>query len=313
MIVIDKLCKKYRQKNKPDKIVLNGICLNIEEGKRIAIVGENGCGKSTLMKTVAGILTPTSGHVYVDNIDVHKHRARIQRYCSFVFGNRPQLEWDVSLRDSLEFYASFCKYSKTKFESYLQWAKEAFLIGDLLDVRVRELSLGQRMRADIARALIADPKYLLMDEHTLGLDAQNTKLIEDALLRESETRNLSLVITTHDMNAIKKNTNTIFLLKNGTISERFDTRSLLVDCRYNMKLVFQKQKAGAVKLAGQISSDIHIDEDENGLCTIAYNADKITKNDLFRALPYDQVMIDSVHWQDFLLDDYLEYSRITGQ
>ena len=155
----------------------------VERGEMVGYIGPNGAGKSTTVKMLTGILVPTSGRLRVAGIDPSRDRVELTRRIGVVFGQRTTLWWDLPLRDSFDLLRRIYRVSPDRHRRNLAEFTELLDLGDLLDTPVRQLSLGQRMRGDIAAALLHDPEILYLDEPTIGLDVVSKGRLREFLRR----------------------------------------------------------------------------------------------------------------------------------
>jgi ABC-2 type transport system ATP-binding protein len=218
---------------------VDGISLKVELGEMVGYVGPNGAGKSTTIKMLTGILVPTSGRVEVAGLVPSEQRRDLARKIGVVFGQRTQLWWDLPLIDSLDLLRHIYKVPEPRFRASLDSLRELLDLGDFLDTPVRQLSLGQRMRGDLAAALLHEPEIIYLDEPTIGLDVVAKQRIRDFLLRLNRERGTTVLLTTHDMADIVRLCRRIVIIDHGAllydgsveaIRERFGTsRTLVID------------------------------------------------------------------------------------
>ncbi|SES36109.1 ABC-2 type transport system ATP-binding protein [Lentzea xinjiangensis] len=191
--------------------------LSIEAGESVAYVGPNGAGKSTTIKLLCGIIVPSAGRVRVCDVEPHRHRSRNARNISVVFGQRTQLWWDIPVIESLRLIGDIYSVPAADYERNLAEMVDVLDLAPLLDVPVRQLSLGQRMRCDLAAALVHSPTVLFLDEPTIGLDvAVKAKLREFVGLMVRE-RGLTLMLTSHDLGDIEQLCPRLVMLHSGRV------------------------------------------------------------------------------------------------
>ena len=196
---------------------VDGISFDIDEGEIVGYIGANGAGKSTTIKMMCGILHPTGGSVSVDGMDFDKNRQKINREMGVVFGQKTQLWWDIPLIETFKILKSIYEVSDEDYNERFEY------LCDLLDMRpfltqtVRSLSLGQRMRADFAAALIHSPKIVYLDEPTIGLDVLVKDKIRSAIKELNKKYNITVILTTHDMKDIEELCNRIIIIDKGKI------------------------------------------------------------------------------------------------
>ncbi|RDU35922.1 daunorubicin ABC transporter ATP-binding protein [Neobacillus piezotolerans] len=196
---------------------VNDISFNVKQGEMVGYIGENGAGKSTTIKMLTGILTPTSGKIIVNGMDPHKERERFVQTIGVVFGQRSQLWWDIAVQESFRLLKKVYKVSDADYNSHMDHVIKTLDIGPLLDKPVRKLSLGQRMRCELAAALIHNPPLLFLDEPTIGLDVLVKLRIRDFLKEINEKYNTTILLTTHDLSDIEALCERVIMLDEGSI------------------------------------------------------------------------------------------------
>lgn len=199
------------------KTALNHISFEVAEGELLGYIGPNGAGKSTTVKILSGILTPDSGEVSVMGKTPWKNRMETVRQLGVVFGQRTQLWWDLPVIDSFELLKSIYSISDTDYKTSVDSLVEALQLTKLLHVPVRQLSLGQRMRCDLAASLLHSPKILFLDEPTIGLDAVSKLAVRDVIRKINRERKTTILLTTHDMDDIESLCNRVLVLHEGRI------------------------------------------------------------------------------------------------
>ena len=218
---------------------VDGISLTMNRGELCGYIGPNGAGKSTTIKMLTGILVPTSGTIRVAGLDPSRSRLRLTRRIGVVFGQRTQLWWDLPLRDSFDLLRYVYRVPATRHRANLAAFSELLDLGPLLATPVRQLSLGQRMRAELAAALLHDPEILYLDEPTIGLDVVSKAAVREFLLQVNRERGMTILLTTHDLADIERLCSRVIVIDHGhiisdgtveDIKTRFgDVRTLVVD------------------------------------------------------------------------------------
>lgn len=196
---------------------LNDVSFTIQDGEMVGYIGPNGAGKSSTIKILSGILTPDSGTVLVDGRVPYKNRIDHVREIGVVFGQRSQLWWDVPVIDSFALLKDIYSISDICYRQSLEELTELLNLSELLRSPARQLSLGQRMRCEIAASLLHRPRILFLDEPTIGLDAVSKLAVRDFILRQNQTHRTTVILTTHDMQDIESLTNRILLIGKGQI------------------------------------------------------------------------------------------------
>ena len=171
-----------------DVIAVDGVSFDISRGEFVGYIGPNGAGKSTTVKMLTGILHPTSGHVEVNGLSPARARRQVAQQIGVVFGQRTQLWWDLPTIDSFEILAAMYDVTPADYRRFMDEFTELLGLDEFLDTPVRRLSLGQRMRADIAAALIHAPRVLFLDEPTIGLDVMAKAQVRDFLTGQPRPR-----------------------------------------------------------------------------------------------------------------------------
>lgn len=233
MIEVRDICKSYKVAKRDagfraacrslfhkeyEKIqALDRISFSIEEGEMVGYIGPNGAGKSSTIKILSGILTPDSGECTVDGRIPWKNRIDHVRQIGVVFGQRSQLWWDVPVADSFELLKDIYQIPEAAYRENLEELVELLNLSELLKTPARQLSLGQRMRCELAASLLHDPKILFLDEPTIGLDAVSKLAVREFIMQRNKTHKTTVILTTHDMQDIEALTNRIILIGKGKI------------------------------------------------------------------------------------------------
>ncbi len=196
---------------------LDGISFSVADGEMIGYIGPNGAGKSSTIKILSGILTPDSGVCSVDGRVPWKQRTRHVKEIGVVFGQRSQLWWDVPVVDSFELLKEIYAVPGPVYQKNLKELTELLDLGDIIRTPARQLSLGQRMRCEIAGSLLHNPKILFLDEPTIGLDAVSKLAVRDFVKRLNQERGTTVLLTTHDMQDIEALASRIILIGKGKV------------------------------------------------------------------------------------------------
>jgi ABC-2 type transport system ATP-binding protein len=189
----------------------------IERGEMVGYIGPNGAGKSTTIKMLTGILVPTDGDITVAGLTPSRQRTELARRIGVVFGQRTSLWWDLPLRDSFDLLRRIYRVPDGRFRENLATFLDVLELGPLLDVPVRQLSLGQRMRGDIAAALLHDPEVVYLDEPTIGLDVVSKAQLRDFLRAANRERGITVLLTTHDLDDIERLCSRVMVIDRGRL------------------------------------------------------------------------------------------------
>ncbi len=280
---------------------LSDVSFEINDGEMVGYIGPNGAGKSSTIKVMSGILTPDSGECVIDGrtpwLDRKAHVANL----GVVFGQRSALWWDVPVADSFELLRDIYSVPLDEYRRNVQRLTELLDLGDLLKTPTRQLSLGQRMRCEIASALIHSPRILFLDEPTIGLDAVSKLAVREFVRELNRERGTTVILTTHDMQDVEALTSRIILIGRGKIlldgqldslKSRFEG-SKTVEAAYSGTL--SSLPEGVRLINDRSSGDSHHSEFLIDSCTvsglISYLASKVELNDVSVKAPSIDEMI----------------------
>lgn len=283
------------------KVAVDHINVEIGDGEIVGYIGSNGAGKSTTIKMMCGILMPTEGHVYIDGEEPYKNRRKIAQKIGVVFGQKTQLWWDIPLIESFKVLKEIYLISDADYAERMEFLSTVLGIKDFMNQAVRTLSLGQRMRADLAAAWLHNPKILFLDEPTIGLDVLVKEKIRNAIKQMNERYNTTVILTTHDMQDIEDLCSRIVLIEEGTvifdgpiseIKHRFgDLRTITVKLKSEVDLSTLKTFDGNVSY-----------ETDEGSLLIKFNAENVDMHEVvdyaFKTLKSDDLKISEITVQD---------------
>lgn len=250
---------------------LNNVSFTIGDGEIVGYIGPNGAGKSSTVKVVSGILTPDSGTCVIDGLTPWKDRKEHVKNIGVVFGQRSQLWWDVPVIDSLELIRDIYGVRENVYKRNLEELTGLLSIEEILKTPARQLSLGQRMRCEIAASLIHEPKVLFLDEPTIGLDAASKLAVRSFIRKLNSEKGTTVILTTHDTQDIEALANRILLIGKGQI--------LLDDTLDGLKERYSKVKTLTVQYGEgdiQEKDGMAFKEKKEGLAVIEVNTDLIS-------------------------------------
>lgn len=207
-------------------VAVSGISFDVKKGERIAFIGPNGAGKSTTIKMLSGILFPSGGDIDILGLNPSKDRKKLAYRIGTVFGQRSQLLPNLPLTDSLEFYGVMYDMTNEQIKIRIRELVEIFGLESFMDQPVRKLSLGQRMRAEVAVSLIHKPEIIFLDEPTIGLDVVAKKSLRDLLLKINKEENTTIFLTSHDVGDIESLCDRTIIINHGTLIKDLPTEDL---------------------------------------------------------------------------------------
>lgn len=226
---------------------VNNISFNVEEGEVLAFIGPNGAGKSTTIKMLTGILYPDSGSIKVLGIDPTKQRKKLAYEIGTVFGQKEQLWMHLTVYDNFKFFGAIYDIPDKETKKIIDELSELFELKDFINTPVRNLSLGQRIRCEIAASLIHRPKVLFLDEPTIGLDPVVKENIRKLIKKMNKEYKTTIFLTSHDISDIEKLCKRVIIINNGQI--------VMDDSMTNLKYHYMDKKIIEVKLNEKIDLD----------------------------------------------------------
>lgn len=258
------------------KTAVDNISFNVDKGEIVGYIGPNGAGKSTTIKLLVGILVPTSGRVIVNGLEPYKKRKENAKNIGVVFGQRTQLWWDIPVSESLNLMKYMYRIPERKFKINLDLFSEILEIHKFINLPVRQLSLGQRMRADLCAALLHSPDIIYLDEPTIGLDVVVKKAIREFIKEINKTLGTTVILTTHDMADIEKLCSRVIVIDHGNII-------------YDDNLDYLRNKFGNEEILSVEFDEIIDNNDllsQEGINEVNYNENKLI-------IKYDKKLINS--------------------
>ncbi len=200
-----------------EKVAVDAVSFQINRGEMVGYIGVNGAGKSTTIKMLTGILVPTGGTVRVLGRDPHRERVANARRIGVVFGQRSQLWWDLALIESLNMIAKIYEVPAKRYKSLLDEYCDALDLGELLNIPIRSMSLGQKMRSELAATLIHEPDIVYLDEPTIGLDLIVKERIREFIRLQNQENRATIILTTHDIGDIEELCKRVMIIDDGRL------------------------------------------------------------------------------------------------
>lgn len=277
------VARKYMEVN-----AVNDLNLEIEKGEMVGYIGANGAGKSTTVKMLTGILKPSSGSIEIDGRDPYRERKKNAMNIGVVFGQKSQLWWDLPVRESFKLLKEIYEVSDSDYEERIDEFDEVLELSDFWDQPVRKLSLGQKMRCELAAAFLHHPKIVYLDEPTIGLDVAVKERIRGFIRKMNRKKDVTVMLTTHDMDDIEDLCDRVVVLDDGkkiydgdldALIDRFTSRRLVIDLKNLNGFDIERNGVEEVEL-------------EDNRAEIVFNREKVSAADLMSEILEKYEVVD---------------------
>ncbi|WP_288771039.1 ATP-binding cassette domain-containing protein [uncultured Sneathia sp.] len=319
IIEVNDLTKKFTtykrigifKREKSEKEVVKHLSFNVKKGEIVGFLGPNGAGKSTTIKMLTGILTPTSGDCLVNGFSPIKNRKQNAYNLGVVFGQRTQLWWDLSVWDNLCLLKEIYRLTNEGFEKRYEYLNGILNLDEIKYSQIRSLSLGQRMKADIAGALLHSPKILFLDEPTIGLDVVIKDKILKSLKKINKDEGVTILLTTHDMRDVEYLCNRAIIINYGEIIYD-DSLEKLKEYYGNDKLIkLTLRNVGDIKNTMETMKDLVKSYSlENNILKLTIKKDiqieKKVLSKVFQAIDIDEIRFEEVNIDKIIKKIYEE-------
>ena len=282
----------------------------IGRGEMVGYIGPNGAGKSTTIKMLTGILVPTNGEILSNGFVPWKQRAAYVKTIGVVFGQRTQLWWDIAAVESFKLLRRIYDVSQRDFDERMELFNQVLGLKELLDVPVRKLSLGQRMRCDLAAALLHNPPILFLDEPTIGLDVVAKDSVRQFLRAINERFKTTVLLTTHDLDDIEELCRRIMIIDRGTVlydgplsrlKEQFlrtkQIKFILRDGDQNSRLAAFEKSLPTLCPNGNHGTSLHLERLDELTCRLRFDRASVSSSDLIHKI------LGAVDVRDFVIED----------
>src|SRR6202142_151498 len=274
------------------------VSLSIDRGEMVGYIGPNGAGKSTSIKMLTGILVPTSGEAVVNGFVPYRQRRQYVRTIGVVFGQRTQLWWDIAVVESFKLLRRIYDVSQKDFDARMEMFNQVLGIKDYLHTPVRKLSLGERMRCDLAAALLHNPPLLFLDEPTIGLDVVAKHHIREFLRAINLEFQTTVLLTTHDLDDIEELCRRIIIIDHGTALFDGDLQVLKQRLLRIKQIKFVlKDRADAAGLGGFAGNGVSLEPVDEMTFRIRFDRPQVSASDLIRQL------LAGVELRDIVIED----------
>ena len=298
--------KKIKNMFKPEysiKHAVDGISFSIEEGEAVAFIGPNGAGKSTTIKMLTGILYPTAGSVKVLGLDPSVDRVKLSYKVGTVFGQKEQLWVHLSAMDNFKFFGAIYDIDKDTLQERIDKYVELFDISKFVHQPVKSLSLGQRMKCEMVASLLNEPKILLFDEPTIGLDPVAKDVLRKLIKKINKELGTTILFTSHDVGDIETVCKRVIIINDGKI--------VLDDSMKNLKYHYLNKKLIQVKMSKKVDlpecDGMTVLKAKDGAYEIEADMDKISVDkilSLFSGDDIEDITISSTPLEDIIKDIY---------
>lgn len=289
--------KSFFSKEYTIKRAVDDMNFQINDGEVVGYIGSNGAGKSTTIKMMTGILTPTSGSIEVDGVIPYEERTRNAMNIGVVFGQRTQLWWDLPLSESFSLLRDIYGVTEEEYEERMKFFNEVLGIDDFMLSPVRTLSLGQRMRADLAASLIHNPKILYLDEPTIGLDVVVKEKVRNAIKEINNKFNTTVILTTHDLEDIEELCNRIIIIDKGVKIYDGSLKEIKEKYGYMTTVSIQIKQSETVD-SNDVNEYFNLNTEdintqfEEGKIIVSFNKNKVSATDIIQYYMKKYTLLD---------------------
>lgn len=303
---------------KIEKKAVDDISFSIKEGEIVGYIGSNGAGKSTTIKMMTGILSPTEGNCLVNGVDPNKKRKENAKNIGVVFGQRTQLWWDLPLSESFTILKEIYDVSDEDYAERMEFLNRVLELQEFFDRPVRTLSLGQRMRADLGAALLHNPRVLYLDEPTIGLDLVVKENIREAIKEINAKYKTTVILTTHDIGDIEELCSRIIIIDqgkkiyDGSLQKLKDLYGAKRTVSMEVRNYNQKKLANLWETLGVKEEDYETEYDkEQRILSVTFNKNKIHVPEILTAV-MSQMEVKDVQIEETQLEDIVKQIYHSG-
>ncbi|MBI2822012.1 MAG: ATP-binding cassette domain-containing protein [Acidobacteria bacterium] len=281
-----------------DLAAVGGISFSIDEGEMVGYIGANGAGKSTTIKMLTGILVPTSGTIVSDGFVPFRDRSRYTHNIGVVFGQRTQLWWDIAVVESFRLLKRIYGISDRDYRERLEIFDPVLDLKPLLHKPVRKLSLGQRMRCDLAAALLHNPRILFLDEPTIGLDVVAKENIRQFLHRINRDLKVTVLLTTHDLSDIEELCRRIMIIDKGKLLFDGELAALKKRLAHTSQIFFELKDPQRLNFDDLgVDSGVEFEQLDEMRCRLVFDKKSISSAELIKRI------VNSLSIRDLVLED----------
>jgi ABC-2 type transport system ATP-binding protein len=292
---------------------VDGVSLSIEPGEMVGYIGANGAGKSTTIKILTGILVPTSGKVVASGFVPYRDRRHYTRHIGVVFGQRTQLWWDIAVIESFKLLKEIYEIPAADYQRRLGVFSEILGLKDYLHTPVRKLSLGERMRCDLAASLLHNPPLLFLDEPTIGLDVVAKDHIREFLKEVNRTKRTTVMLTTHDLSDIEELCRRILIIDKGKILFDGDLQEMKKRlAKFNQVKFFLKDRAQVPRLAQIMTDGIYCERVDELTYLMRFERERHSSAEVIRTL-VNTLEVRDIIVEEEPIEDIVKRIYLSGQ
>ncbi len=303
--------KDLFQRNYQPLVAVNGINFSIEKGEFVGYIGPNGAGKSTTIKMMTGILMPTSGEIVANGFRPYEDRARYTKNIGVVFGQRTQLWWDIAVVESFKLLRRIYDVPEADYRKRLAFFSDLLGLDEFLHSPVRKLSLGQRMRCEMAAALLHNPPIVFLDEPTIGLDLVAKDRIREFLKDINRTLSTTILLTTHDLSDIEELCRRVIIIDKGKLLYDGSLDGLRHRLgRYNLINVHLEDRTHRLKLDAALGggNGIRWEHVDDLTYRIRFDREQVSSADIIRKIinevPIRDIYVEAEPIEDIIKNIY---------
>ncbi len=287
---------------------VDGIDFKIEAGERVGFLGPNGAGKTTTLKVLAGLLHPTGGEVDIDGHEPRRREASFLRKVTLVLGQKQQLLWDLPPAETFELNRAIYGVERGKYEKAMRELVEVLEIGDVIRRPTRQLSLGERMKCEIAASLVHGPRLLFLDEPTIGLDISMQATLRDFIRRYNEENGATIILTSHNMADVASLCPRVMLIDHGRLAFDGSLAELVRRTKPEKRIVLTLAKAATRAELERLGSVVSHDEASAVLTVPQANVSRAVA-DALATLPIADLSVTDPPLEDVIADVFARAKR----
>jgi ABC-2 type transport system ATP-binding protein len=292
---------------------VDGVSFSIAPGEMVGYIGANGAGKSTTIKMLTGILVPTGGHIVCSGYVPYRDRRRYTKHIGVVFGQRTQLWWDIAVIESFKLLKEIYEVPEQDYRQRLDFFCEILNLKDYLHTPVRKLSLGERMRCDLAASLLHNPPLLFLDEPTIGLDVVAKDRIREFLKEVNRVEKTTVLLTTHDLSDIEELSKRLIIIDKGHILFDGDLGQMKKRlAKYNQVKFFLKDRSQASHLERIAGNGISCDRMDELTYMMRFNREQHSTAEVIRHI-VTQIEVRDIFVEEEPIEDIVKRIYLSGE